>query len=95
MPLPPAFLKKPPTAPCTVLQLSMSAPASANPPDHVAQLNSAIKHNKASVITAVLCYPTFASVLLGYISAAKSLPFPLPANWACYLGFLNLVSTPF
>ena len=92
MPSPFAFLKKPPTAPHAVLQFLTPASAPIDPPDYAAQFNSAVKHNESSVIIAVLCYPAFASALLGYISSAKSLPFPLPADRARYLGFLNLVS---
>ena len=94
MPPSPVFSKKPPTAPCAVLVLVTPVSAPPDPPDYVAQLNSAVKCNEAGIIIAVLCYPAFAGALLGYISSAKSLPFPLPADWACYLGFLNLVSTP-
>ena len=93
MPSPPAFSKKPPTAPHAVLVLSTPVSAPADPPDYAAQLNSAVKRNEAGIITAVLRYLAFASALLGYVSSTKSLPFPLPADRARYLGFLNLVST--
>ena len=93
MPSPPAFLKKPPTAPRAALALSTPVSAPADPPDYAAQLNSAVKRNEAGIITVVLCYPAFASALLGYVSSAKALPFPLPADRARYLGSLNLVST--
>ena len=91
MPSPPVFSKKPPTAPRAVLALLTPVPA--DPLDYTAQLNGTVKRNEAGVITAVLRYPAFASALLGYISSAKSLPFPLAADRARYLGFLNLVST--
>ena len=92
MPSPSAFFKKPPTAPRAVLQLSTPASAPVDPPDYASQFNSAVKRNESGVIIAVLRYPAFASTLLGYISSVKSLPFPLPADQARYLGFLNLVS---
>ena len=92
MPASPAFFKKPPTAPRAALQ-SAAPPPPCDVTDHAASLNHAVKRNEAGVIIAVLRYPAFASALVGYISSAKSIPFPCPADRARYLGFLNLVST--
>ena len=86
------FFRKPPTAPYAALQ-PLAAALSSNPPDYAVQLNGTGKQNKPStIITTILCCLAFTSTLLGYILAAKSLPFPLPA-WAQYLDFLNLIHT--
>ena len=92
MPASPAFFKKPPTAPRAALQSVAPIPP-CNVTDHAASLDHVVKWNEAGIIVVVLYYPAFASALVRYISSAKSIPFPCPADHARYLGFLNLVST--
>ncbi|KNZ76513.1 hypothetical protein J132_10221 [Termitomyces sp. J132] len=83
---PPTPLCKPPTAPCAAIDAML--PFLNEPPDYVALCNGAVKQNGAGVIIAILHYPPFTSAIVGTWSMAQMLP--SSANWAHYLGLLNL-----
>ncbi|KAG5717661.1 hypothetical protein E4T56_gene18048 [Termitomyces sp. T112] len=83
---PPTSLCKPPTAPHAATAAMLPSPN--KPPNYVALCNGTVKWNSAGIIIAILHYPPFTSAIVGAWSMAQMLP--SSANWAHYLGLLNL-----